>query len=371
MSHIREQNVKACMKIFYLTGLSLEAYDSKKGFGKNWISIWSFVIILFYSVAASFTMAVTKIRHESSQIKEFVMYFITVAIFICSLFTLLTTVIKRKSEKRFWKLAIDAKEIFENCLFMELNAEVKAFNRRSIVKFFVLLIIFISSQTLTIAAAIYYGNFEIALLGILNLPSTIVGRIFGMKFIFYVDVLHFFLLRIKQKLSQNELTVEELRILKKAFSLCWKMCQKIEEIFGWGLVLNTLLIFLGILYIANTMCVDIITFNFNAGPFIYMTSLLTTMFVVVSSCFNCVDCSSSIASLIFLKCSNGFHETVESFALQLKHQRIIFEPGNIFEITYNGLVKVRGLKLEQNVICYFYKLKIYHCRSSLRLFFTT
>ena len=324
------------MNFFYFTGLSIKAFDRKKSLLKNWKTFWSFLMILFYSVMVIFSFYIFNLTREATRAQSFV-FLSFCSIYLCSLTTLILTIIKRNSEKEFWKLAENAEEIFVNLLAVK-----NVLSKKKFLKIFTIMIVIILAQILTILTAIYYKNFVTVRIMLVASIPTIVGRIFVMKFIFFVDVLHFYLDKIRQKLSQDKITISEMKSLMRVFTLCWKMCRGIEDIFGWGLAYYTIAMFLAFFSNGNALCVDIVKSNFNIGPFFFVISNIIVMLVIATSCQNCYKCSSMIASLTFRKNFQGNKGIVEAFALQLKHQRISFEPRKLFVISYKSFVNVRS-----------------------------
>ena len=328
----QKHNLKAFINFFYFTGLSIKAFDRKKSLMKNWKTFWSFLMILFFSVIVIFFFYVLNLAPKTSRVQVF-LFISFFSYCLCTLITFLLTILKRDAEKKFWKLAENAEEIFEN-----MNLEKSVLSKQ---KIFIIIFTTISAQTLTICSAIYYKNFVTVRITLMSLPAAIVGRIFGMKFIFFVDVLHFYLDKIRQKLSQDKITISEMKSLMRAFTLCWKMCRGIEDIFGWGMAYYTFMTFITYLSNGNALCIDIVKSNFNIGPFFFLITNTIAILVITSSCQNCYKCTSRIASLIFRKNFQDNKGIVEAFALQLKHQRISFEPKSFFVISYKNYVNVR------------------------------
>jgi hypothetical protein len=82
-------------------------------------------------------------------------------------------------------------------------------------------------------------------------------------------------------------------VLRKCYTLCWKMCIAIENIFGWEMCIVAALKFLSGVFCGYILCID------NLSPGIPVLVHIVAAFVLTNSCQKCIDCSSSIASLIF------------------------------------------------------------------------
>jgi hypothetical protein len=124
-------------------------------------------------------------------------------------------------------------------------------------------------------------------------------RIINTKYNFYIDVLDFHMKVIEWRLAKKQMNVCDIKVLRKCYTLCWKMCIAIENIFGWEMCIVAALKFLSGVFCGYILCIEYTNGHFILSPVIPVLVHIVAAFVLTNSCQKCIDCSSSIASLIF------------------------------------------------------------------------
>lgn len=166
---------------------------------------------------------------------------------------------------------------------------------------------------------------------------TAIIRIFIIKFVFYVDVMNFCLHKIEMNISKPEISKNEFMRSRRAFTLCWRMCKSINDIFGWGLLSISPFIILGALFSIHNLSIGIAAFKLNFEPIYLISSIAIQTLVTTNTCHKTNRYCSSIAASLHKYSSKENHATIDSYALQLIHQTLIFSAKNVSDLT-NGLV---------------------------------
>lgn len=355
-----KQSLKIYLNIFNLTGISLKSFERKKSFLKNVISIWSYVMFLLFWLSLGGTVYLrTHATVESVKGNVFLKY--SFYNFCISFLVMIALTMKKKNvEENFWNLVKEAEIIFKYRLRTKIN--VKKFNLRCWLKIFLPVIVctFVMTASTVIIftkSVEFYPFFFVSLL---------YSHLFIIKFVFYVTVLRFWLNEIKVKLSQENLSMIEIKTLKKAYTLCWKMCSMINEIFGWGLLTRSSTVFISTLPSGYALIIGTAPYMLKPHIIFTFATNIITMLLVCESCQECIDCLAFIAPLVVKKSSKDFHALTESFTLQLLHQRIGFEPLKIYSINYETLTSVSFLKEK---IHQFLRITSLTCRRLKQLFF--
>lgn len=207
--------------------------------------------------------------------------------------------------------------------------------------------IFIFFLLLSTASAKVHGDDPLVRISISIFFPVIVLRFSIIKFAFFVDVLHHNLDRVKQVLLRKKLSHDNMKSLSKAFTLCWELNKCIDRAFASTLLYNTFLTYIGALFSTYNMLVGISANKLSNNPFYTIFSIAYTIYLTYHTCKKCTDCVGSIAALRFSRNCVEFHGEVESFALQLRLQKISFEPPGCMTIDYRGLVRVSSSRVRQ------------------------
>lgn len=333
MSH----STKNGLKFFYIVALSLKTYYRDKSVRDNLLSIWSLSLILLYTPLISVPNMDPKADITNQQVK---LLLLILNYFTCfGALTILILVVKHtRDELKFWQLAEDFEEISK--LKLGILLDHKTFNRKTTIKIVVAFVVFVMCEVPPLIYSVVYPN-ELLFKSILFafVPKTIC-RILNTKYIFYVDVLNFYMQVIEWRLAKKQITMSDMKTLRKCYTLCWKMCTVIEDIFGWSMCINGILKILSGVFCGYVMCIDYSNGHLNHGPLAPLIALVISAFLSAKSCQNCVSCSSSIAALIFSINSTEYRKIVESFGLQIMHQRIVFEPKGFYVVDNKYVLNV-------------------------------
>lgn len=330
------KSLKAYLKVFYLSGLSLKSFKRQKRFRGNLLAICSHAMTLLFALSFIATISAAVTQKTSLETNSARGKFFFAFTFYCfsahTIVLILLTITKKRSEENFWELVNEAERIFKSEL--RVTAKTRNFNLKCCLKILLPTFIFVS----IVASAVTQNG---GVLGLTLLGPTLFTQLFVLKFVFYVTVLQFWLNEIKKKMSEKDLSMIEMKSLKKVYTLCWKMCIVIEKIFGWGLLTESFYIFDTTLIASYSLCVGK-TLE-EDGIIASLTLNIFFLLLICNSCQECIDCSKSISSLLFKRSSKDLHATIESFALQILHQRIAFEPRNVFVINNKTLKNVSFL----------------------------
>lgn len=175
-------------------------------------------------------------------------------------------------------------------------------------------------------------------------------RMFLIKYTFYADVVRVCLKNIEMKLAQRDtIRKGDVKLLRKAYTLCWHMSSMIEDIFGWGIACTMLVILGASTLYGYIMCYDYAKENMNFAPMIPFLCDIVVIWIMATSCKKCADSSVTIASLTFSINSSLLHEIVTDFALQVMHQKIKFEPKTFFVVNHKLIVGV-SINLLQTIM---------------------
>lgn len=328
------RTMSSYLNVFRLTGISLKKIEKKKSFCKNFVAICSHAILLIYLLSLGGTVYLKPSFAARARGRLFLnisFYYFCICVFV----KITLTITKKNVEKNFWELVNEAERIFKYQLRVKLN--YKIFSIICWLKVFLptLVLSFILMVALVSAVMQRSDWFDLAFTG-----PVMFSQFFIMKFIFKVTVLRFWLNEIRVKLSQENLSVAEMKALKKAYTLCWKMCFMINEIFGWGLLLQSYATFFAVLVSGYSLIVGT-GVNVEKADIIHSFSVnVFELLLLGGTCQTCIILLTSIASLVFKKISIDFHPCIESFAFQLLHQRIVFAPLKVFEINNKTLTSV-------------------------------
>lgn len=325
------ENFKACLNIFFILGLSVKSFDRKLKLCEKFYSVWSFSLVFVAVIGAALIGWLAQPLSRDG-VKLFVL--LTFEIFILNTFVLLSSsILFRKAEQAVWKL-FDQLEIIFVTEF-KLNLRKEQFARQcwqKIIFEYLVFIVFSFPAFKPVDNARGPWTF---------LVLTTIIRSFLIKFVFYVDILNFCLRNIETKLKKGENSVNELMRLKRAFSLCWRMGNAINDLFGWGLLTTSPLIVCGALYSVHSLCINLVSNNrFNINPTFVVTSISIQVFLLAMSSHKSTRFSTVIASLVLRQSSKEKHRIIESFALQLIHQKIIVTGKTVFQVNNGAMISV-------------------------------
>lgn len=325
------------MKFFIFTGILHPDFSKMESFRENCKKGWTLGIFLIYSVSLLlfFHGAILDLIIRESQ---FLVAFYHFFLVFCILWALMSTLLLKKFDALFWKLVNEAESICKNQLGIKTNN--KDFTKRCWFKIITSLSVFVLCQSTVFVSAISRNNEGGRNVAIITTAPGIFLRIFWIKFDFYVEVLNFCLKNIKVKLSKKFISKQEMNYLRKSYTLCWKMSRVIEKIFGPGAFLATFYTILGSLYAGHNLCTDYANDYPNSSPFFYVASNVFGMILTALTCQICIDCSSSLAPLVFMKSSKEFNQLIKGFGLQILHQSIKFKPMDLFDINHEFLMEV-------------------------------
>lgn len=356
------RNLKSYLNIFYFTGISLKSFERNKSFHENLVSIWSHGMTMVFMVMLGATVYTKPSYAENTRVKIFLNF--AFYYFCFCIFTEITlTIMKKKAEENFWNLVSETEEIFKYQLRVKMNN--KKFNVRCWLNIVLPTLI---TSTAIIVNLISTAIQRISAVDIVLFGPILFSRLFINKFLLYVSLLQFCLNEIKLKLMDQSLSLDEMRCLKKAYTLCWKMSSIIEEIFGYGLLVQAFSIFFVTLVTGHSLCVGETSWNVAQEVIINAFVMnIYTMLILSISCQECIDCSSSIAPLLFTKSSKTCRTFIESFALQILLQRITFKPLKVFAIDKKNMSSVSFNHM--NYLIYF--CHSFNSRQSQQFFFTT
>lgn len=332
------KDLKFCYKFFLLFGLSFKSYDMTKSFRENLLSVFSITSICIHLLIVAYISVVTKTQSSSSQTK-LLLYILFFSICFFVVLTIFESIMSRNHEKLFWNYVFRVETIFKYELKVQLI--YKSFKDVTKIKLYLTVVAFIFCQGLSLATSIYSRNFRLTRSLIATFMPLFVLRVFVMKVVYFTDVLHFFLKNIELKLRSENATKKEVVSLKKVFTLCWKMCQAMDDVFGWSLLLATLITILGTLFSGYNLCIDIQNRSLNTGPLYSLISIVYGLAFVSTACHNCVKCSTSIMTIILKtrKTKENF-KLFESFLLQLTHQKIHMSPKMFFKLDHEHITNV-------------------------------
>jgi hypothetical protein len=334
-----KRNFKSCLNIFYFFGLSLKTFVRSKTWRENWLSIWSILIFGFYAVDFFFAFFTLKPIGQREIIK-FIVRTTSYATNICCFTTLFSIVLNDSDDDDFWEYTEELKEIFE--FLPGINVDYKKHNQQIRRRALASLCVFGLGPLLFTAVSSTTENSRTV--GVVAYIPIFFLRIYNVKFSFYADILALCLETIEQATADPGITVDEIRVLKKAYSKCWLMCCKINDIFGFGLVASTIMAIMGSLYVGY-----LLTFVIKAGnfPFVFLSvtfSYILGILVMSLPCQRCINASAAIGSNIHIKSvSEDFKKIAEAFDRQMFFQVIEFRPQYLFTIDHKLAVKVCNL----------------------------
>lgn len=328
------QNFISFLRFFIVTGLFHSNFVKKKSFQET---LWSLSIFLFYflAVVMIFCSAISDLLIQESKFLVACYHFFLV---FCIFSALVSTFLLKRYDALFWKFVNEAESIFKGPLGMETNN--KNFTKRCWFKIIANLSVFVLCQSVVIGVSIVQKREGARNFAIISAISRAFFRLFLIKFNFYVDVLHFYLKNIKAKLTRTFVSTNEIKYLRMTYTICWKMSRVIEKNFGFVMFLTAFYTILGAIYTGYNLCTDYVYGNTYLIPALYPVSKIFGMIVTTLTCQRSINCSLSLAPLILEKSSRDLHKLIESFGLQILHQRIKFKPMDIFNINHEFFVEV-------------------------------
>jgi hypothetical protein len=338
-----KQYFKSGLVIFHFLGFHKRNFSSEKSFRENLGAIWFYSMLTIYSCLLFFNLFTVGVD-STDLFTKFIFYPAFWFVNCSALLNLFLVMKMAPVENEFWKLTEDFQRLFRTSL--QRGMQIKMFGRLAVQKLLGSLGFFNAANILGIILATQSPDSERAVkLGKLGIVFLFILRAMTMKFSFYVEVLHCCLFNIELKMSERRVTVREMDSMRETFTLCKKMCDKINKIFGWNLVLFVTETFIIGLYSGYNICKAISTKKFEFLPFLAPFSHLFAVWMFIAPCIKCMNCSRRIVSLAFRKSAPDFHKAIERFALQAMNQKIIFGPLNIFTINENLISNVsKGVK---------------------------
>lgn len=253
---------------------------------------------------------------------------------------------KKSAEKKFWNILKGLDDIF--IFFLVMRPRYRAFKKTCVRNIMLSSFIFIATKvSLILYDFINDKSVNFTLFWIIVLPLVVL-QMFVMKFVYYVEVLNFCLLNINIKLLKSNLLHKEMKFLQKSYAICWKSARYIENIFGYGLVMKEIFVTVATLNLGYYLWAS---FSQNRQkveiPFDFLT-FYYNLYVICYTCQKSFDCAASTAAIVTQKSGRQPNKAFEIFALQLLHQRITFEPKNLFSINFDQLFGVREKIIKSN-----------------------
>jgi hypothetical protein len=337
-----EKQLKSCLNIFHFFGVSLKSFSRQNSWRENFLSVCSIAMFTFYSVMAGLAPLITKAVGNSEMMTIFLIVCFWVFCLACYI-TLYSILKSKPMKKEFWKMTKELENVL--ALISGKENDYKNIRRFAIAKIFFTLSVSVLSP-LILGIVGYVTGFKRAVsLGQLGYIPLFMYRVLLIEFGFYVDILAVFMRAIEEKMADVDIRNDEKILISKAYTLCWQMSQIIIKIFENGLVLSMMNTFFGALFCGYSMISDLSHSNIRPGPFIVTLSLIFGVFMIAEPCQKCLNASSAIASLVFnTKHINFFNNNEHlykiEFALQVKNQRIVFVPKNLFTIDLKLVVNV-------------------------------
>jgi 7tm Chemosensory receptor len=322
--------LESWMKCFYVTGTSVKVFFDKRS--PLWLLTTASILLVASSIIASLVLCD---YDNFNATRRFIITLIICATCFGGFLIILVTIAKAKVERNFWKTVAELEDIFETNLgedFLCGNFN-KAFGLKVI-----LLSLFLLYEIP--ALCLVKKNTKIVLVRYVlsNFVLKIYLKMFLIKYTFFVDVLRLCLRNIELKLKKKQfLRLSDLKILKKAYGLCFELNVMIEEIFGLGVAYLIALLFAGSVFYGHLICHKK---KMDFRPTLPLLINILEIFVTVTTCQKCADTSKSITSLALRINSQKLHKIVADFAIQTMNHKIKFEPKTFFVISHKLVVIV-------------------------------
>jgi uncharacterized protein YacL len=329
------QTLEQWMKFFYITGTSVKVY-----FDKSLLFILSVASICFYVIAIVAAVVFFDYDGISKTNKNVKLLLILSALAVCFgvCLAIFTVILKAKVEQKFWETVSEVEDTFERLLgeFFLCGRFNKIFG----LKFIVVISYILAEFPVIFSLFLNENGKALASVLILVIFKTIL-RIFLIKYTFYVDVLHVCLKNIEAKMQKRgQMRLRDLRILKKAYNLCWQLSSMIEDIFGWGMVYIIVLRLCSSVFESHNLYKEIAKGRINLVGIVPLLMNITEIFIPATTCQKCVETTNSIVHCAFSINSPAFHGEVEDFIRQTTHERIKFEPKTFFVVNHGLIVGV-------------------------------
>jgi hypothetical protein len=324
-------------KVFIFTGFSFECYATKKTIRENLKSIMSISMIFLNFCSSAVVFKLTKIEDGNKHVIRLLRLGLW-SLCASSLAIMVLVVTKRSFEVNFWTKIKQIEIIFTYRL--KINLEYEKFNKSAGREILISLLIFLSTQICSIIITAKYDFNQRVYLALIGSPTRMILRLLFTKFLFYIRVISFCLENLEKRLERRNLTVIEMKHLKKVYSMCWQLCNLVHGIFEWGLVFMAVTGYFGTVLSGYHIAIDFSSNKFNFGPIFRFICIVHPIYMVTMSCKKCEDSCRSIATAIFDLNSRDLHGTVEAFGQQLLHQKIQFKPLNLFVLDPSYAVSV-------------------------------
>lgn len=310
-------NLKTFKTFYFLVGLSWKNYSKDKNVRENRLAVWSyFATAILLTIVACLTYGQLSFTHTCWQAT------IQMCVRCFTLFTtcviLLWSPLKRNEEEAFWKILANAGSVDQN--------EKTRFIKTTAFKLMIMLASLVFQFLIMVTAFLLNRQNQYAKVGVYIFTNIAVCRLFRLKFIFFMDVFNFHLKHLTSKCGRHD----KQKNLKLSISICWKLIQILENIFGFPILLNWMVLFNATILNFFNVYMAIDRRFFTILP-LYTSALSTfEIFFIADACQKCITTVSKIRSKIFRRKGKVGH--VEVLILKLHHENIKFDTKNVIDV---------------------------------------
>lgn len=298
---------------------------------KSWFAIWSHIAFLILSVSL-IAKTLQQLNTEFDYSFNVLMIFTIGWIYSLSIIDLTCIAAGRKQEALFWE-----------CLkkFSKFNNIYIGFDQRTINWKVIKMLICFTTLFLPMFRYLFLdnqkpGNSDLQFVSLI-LFHTMIIRGFLLKFIYFSGKLELCLKHLELLLSFQILPIQGSRQYKKLWRSCWQMNRLMEDLAGLPIALLYGLGIFGAINNTYTALLGISNEKFEKGAVLSVFVAGLEIAIMSKSCHNCYKYYLSIKGLVH-KMHDQFE--VESFAMQLIHQKISFAPMQIFRIDHAFVASV-------------------------------
>lgn len=274
-----------------------------------------------------------KFHYNYNVLRLFTIFLVNVLTFIC----LASIAFGRKKEVVFWRCYDELLKINENLL---ANAKPRINCNNMKIALLVALTVF---PTIRVTLLVLRKSKERILpFMALSLIHMITIRVVAIKFMYFLGKLELCLEHLQSLLAYQIVPIGGSKSLKKSWKLSWQMSRLIEDLVGMPLVLLSGLIISGTVLNTYTALISFYNKEFEIGAVFSVIAVSLEVSIISKSCHNCYRSYRSVKGLIHQM--YGAMD-VESFSLQLKHQKILLAPMKMFTVDHVYLASVRLMNI--------------------------
>lgn len=182
--------------------------------------------------------------------------------------------------------------------------------------------------------------------------AILMARFVTFKVVFIVDILRNRLEMCQKKIKGIRDFNFKILVLLKLHEKSWKLVQMLNKYYCIQVITSFLQILSLFLIFGILMAIELFLENGNWASLGAAVVPFYGVLFICYSCHNCCVTHNRIASFLMSLNGEKFLEEgiIEAFTLQIQHQRISFEPANLFEMNYELIIEIVLFVLSYDIV---------------------